>query len=100
MSDLPATALIQRRLRVAWGLLSCQVAADLVPRGADHESSAVSDSGPGPSDGGQVLLDVRYPLACRAHGGRRRQRLHRRTLVLPGHAGMHRTMDVTSPRAG
>ena len=48
----------------------------------------------------QILLDVRHPLACRPDGGRRRQHLPRPALVLPGHMGMHRTLDLASGNTG
>jgi hypothetical protein len=58
---------------------------------------------PGPGLGragpGQIVLDVWHRLVCRPDGGRWRQRLPRPALVLPGHLGMHRTLDLAIGKA-
>ena len=63
----------------------------------DQERLSYAPAGPGAVP---ALLVVRDPLARRPHDGRRRQRIRRRSVVLPGQAGMHQRWTARAATAG
>jgi hypothetical protein len=79
---------------------SCQTAPDWPSRRGDHGCSRAFDPRSERTGCGPVLLDVWCPLAYRPDGGRWRQRLRRCALVLPRHARLHPTLDLTLGKAG